>query len=442
MSQISCARAQGQTTPVSYYQQIKPILQKRCQGCHQPASQGGKLILTTYEAFRAGGDNGAGFVPGNPDQSVVMRYITGNPPAMPKGGKPLSASEVALFRRWIVEGAKNDTPLVKDPIRPDSPPVYKDPPVISALAYAPNGETLAVSGYRETLIHSADGSRILARLVGRSPRIESLAYSPDGKLLAAVGGSPAKFGEVQFWDTGDYSLKTAVEESYDVLYGAAFSPDGHALSFGAADRSVRVVSVPDGKRLMKFDNHSDWVFSTVWATDNKHLLSTGRDRAVKLIVAADGSFVDDINTHTSPYRMMARHPQRDQVLVAGEDGIPRLYQVFRTKPRTMNQEDHNLLQTYEKQAGQMNAVAFSPDGNRFVIAGESGEARVYETATGKRMASLKTGGVVYALAYHPKEPLVAAGGFDGKVRIYNTTTGALIRQFSAVPISPGMRTGR
>src|SRR5438067_12423602 len=91
---------------VSFYKQIRPILQRRCQGCHQPVAQGGKMILTTYEAFRAGGSNGPGFVPGKPESSIVMRNIVGNPPPMPKNQKPLTDAEVDLFRKWIEEGAK------------------------------------------------------------------------------------------------------------------------------------------------------------------------------------------------------------------------------------------------------------------------------------------------------------------------------------------------
>src|SRR5215470_11216449 len=83
-SLLTPAMGQGSSPEVSFFKQIKPILQKRCQGCHQPVSQGGKMILTTYEAFKAGGASGAGFVPGKPDNSVVMRFIVGNPPSMPK----------------------------------------------------------------------------------------------------------------------------------------------------------------------------------------------------------------------------------------------------------------------------------------------------------------------------------------------------------------------
>ena len=59
----------GQTPEqVSYYKQIRPILQQSCQGCHQPAEPNGGLVVTSYEAFQEGGMGGSSFIPGNPEE--------------------------------------------------------------------------------------------------------------------------------------------------------------------------------------------------------------------------------------------------------------------------------------------------------------------------------------------------------------------------------------
>ncbi|HIM10366.1 TPA: hypothetical protein EYM26_06125, partial [Candidatus Poribacteria bacterium] len=52
--------------PVSYYQDIRPILQRSCQGCHQPSQARGDLILTSYRDFRRGGSKGKAFIAGQP----------------------------------------------------------------------------------------------------------------------------------------------------------------------------------------------------------------------------------------------------------------------------------------------------------------------------------------------------------------------------------------
>jgi hypothetical protein len=53
----------------------------------------------------------------------------------------------------------------------------------------------------------------------------------------------------------------------DCLFGVSWSPDSQRLAFGGTDKSVHVIAASDGKELMKFDNHSDWVFRTAWLPD-------------------------------------------------------------------------------------------------------------------------------------------------------------------------------
>ena len=55
------------SAPVSYYRQVRPIFQERCQGCHQPAKRDGGFDITNLPAMRKGGDSDdPGMVPGAP----------------------------------------------------------------------------------------------------------------------------------------------------------------------------------------------------------------------------------------------------------------------------------------------------------------------------------------------------------------------------------------
>jgi roadblock/LC7 domain-containing protein len=428
--------APGAAKPVSFQKQVQPILARHCQGCHQPASRGGKLAVTSYALLKEGGAAGPAFHPGEPDKSPLVQFISGAEPKMPKGGPPLPAATVALIRRWVAEGAKDDTVAAKALFTAEHPPVYHLPPVITALAYSPDGKTLAVSGYHEVLLHHSDGSGLVGRLIGPSDRIESLVYSPDGKLLAAVGGVPARSGEIQFWDTATNRLVNSVTLSYDTFFGASFSPDGKLLAVGGADNTARLVSVPDGKQLVKLDNHTNWVFGTAFSKDGKHFVSASRDQSVKLTEVAAGSFVDDINRHLSPVRALARHPKEDQVLYGGDDGIPRLYTMFRTHVRTMNQEDYNLVRAFEKQLGPINSVALSPDGELAAVGSVSGEVKVYKVGDGSRAATLRGAkGPIFAIAFHPEGKQVAIGGLDGQARLFELPSGKLEKAFSPVPLA-------
>ncbi len=426
------------TAQVSYHEQIVPILKRSCQGCHHPGDANGDLIVTTYAELKRGGMAGEALIPGKPDESLIIKLISGDEPAMPQNQEPLSTEEVTLFRQWILEGANDDTPAETDALDEGNYPVYTVPPVISAMAYSPDGSTLAVSGFREVLLYDTETFEISARLVGKSHRIESLTYTIDGKILGIAGGSPAQFGEVQLWDTGTNTLIKAMRSSYDTIYGLSFSPDGSRVAFGCADQTVRVLSVEDETELIKFDNHSDWVFGTIFSTDGSHFVSCGRDTALKLVEVETGSFVDDINSSNKGYgeiNTLARHPAADQVLSGGEDRIPRLYKIFREIRRDVGNTDFNLIKAYEAQSGSIEAVAFSGDGKSFAVGNAAGEVRVYDVETGTRLSTMSGDTVgVFAVTFHPDGTKVAAGGFDGKIRIFDAATGKLVKAFIAVPI--------
>src|SRR5207247_4280254 len=59
--------------PVSYYQQVRPIFQAHCQGCHQPAKARGEFVMTAFDKLLAGGESGQNaVVPHHPDQSKLV----------------------------------------------------------------------------------------------------------------------------------------------------------------------------------------------------------------------------------------------------------------------------------------------------------------------------------------------------------------------------------
>src|SRR4029450_11656309 len=109
-----------------YQQSVRPILDKHCTGCHQPASKQSDLDLTTYTGFQTGGRRGAAFVAGSPEQSLVMQFITGGvKPSMPLGQAPLAANEISIIRDWISSGARDDSP---SETVSNEPGLYHQPP--------------------------------------------------------------------------------------------------------------------------------------------------------------------------------------------------------------------------------------------------------------------------------------------------------------------------
>ncbi len=428
--------AKASTPAVSYYKEIRTVVTQQCAGCHQPSVKQGDLTLTTYEGLMTGGAKGKVVNPGQPEESLLIQYLTGGQkPQMPFGQPPLSADQIDLFRRWIREGAKDDTPAeARSIVVPGKPIEYHAAPVVTALAYSPDGSLLAVSGYREILLHKGDGSALVARLPGISEKITSLAFSPDGKMLAAVGGTPATLGEVELWDVAQQKLLKSIPMTSDTLFGASFSPDGTKLSFGGTDNEIHVIDVASGKELLGVKQHDGWVFGTTFSMDGTQLISVGRDGACKLTNLQDGVFIENINQIKGELVAIQREPKHDNVLVGGEEGVPRLYMIHRPKALVIG-DTTTLIREYDKQDGAVVAVAFSPDGSEIAVGGSTNVVQVYKTDTGDHVATFEGHkGGIYTLAFAPDGEHLAASGFDGTVRIYDVKSGQLSKAFVPVPI--------
>lgn len=478
---LSAADEPAVAGKVSYHKQIRPILQVHCQGCHQPAKPSGRYIMTDFAKLTGMGESEEpAIVPGKPDESYLVTLITpeNGEASMPKGKKPLSKVEIDLIRSWISQGATNDTPpSTRKPVNKENPPVYSLPPVITSLDFSPDGELLAVAGFHEVLLHKADGSGLVDRLIGLSERIESVRFSPDGNRLAVTGGQPGRVGEVQVWDVAKRELKLSHSVTYDTVYGACWSPDGRLISFGCSDNTVRAINSETGEQVLYQGAHSDWVRDTAFTADGSHVLSVARDMTVKLTEVATNRFIDNVTSITPKalkggVNAVVRHPERDEIVVGGADGVPKIYRVFRITARKIG-DDSNLIKRLSPMTGRVFGVAVSSNAKRIAAvssldgrgelvvysyefdttlpndlkaisakrvrdrsAQEQQKLDAYRTNGIKQIAQVKTDTAsLYAVAFHPGNTLVAAAGSDGQIRLIETETGKTAKQFAAAPVT-------
>ncbi len=249
--------------------------------------------------------------------------------------------------------------------------------------------------------------------------------------------------------------------TFDTVYGVSWSHDGNKLAFGASDNTVRAIESATGKQILFQGAHSDWVLGTVFSKDSTYLVSISRDRSMKLTEVATQRFIDNVTSITpgalkGGLLSVARNPKKsnvkvkntaagtdqtekfyDELIIGGDDGVPRLYKMHRTTKRVIG-DDANKVREYEKMLGLIYALAFSADGSLFA-AGSSldgqGELRVYQTADGKVVSKLTGIGPIYSVSFRPDGQQVASAGFDGVVRISDAKTGKVVKEFTPVPLA-------
>jgi hypothetical protein len=306
--------------PVLYDKDIEPILVKKCLVCHGGQVKEGKFDLTSYDTMMKGGKRMKPLVAGKAHESLLYKVSgrTEKPFMPPKGEVPLTPEELALLKLWIDQGAKAPTtirvrppaivtvpsPLV-NPVRavavnpdkslvvasrgnqihvfdkdgnhvrnltqpglitPDKKPVdAAHVSLVEAVAFSPDGKTLASGGYQEVILWDATTGNIAHKVGGFTDRVVALAFSPDGKLLATGGGPPTEDGEIKIIeaDTGKVALDIKNCHS-DTVFGVSFSPDGTKLATAGGDKYVKVWEMPGGKFLKSFEGHTPHVLDVGW----------------------------------------------------------------------------------------------------------------------------------------------------------------------------------
>jgi len=102
----------GELTPAQtefFENKIRPVLADNCYKCHSTTAEKlrGGLLLDTREGVLRGGDTGPAIVPGNPDQSLLIKAVRYTDPdlEMPPKGKKLGAQQIANLEAWVKMGA-------------------------------------------------------------------------------------------------------------------------------------------------------------------------------------------------------------------------------------------------------------------------------------------------------------------------------------------------
>ena len=266
------------------------------------------------------------------------------------------------------------------------------------------------AGARDELAASASQAQWRRVLAGHEDLLWSAAYSPDGSRIVTASAD----NTARVWDAASGKEVVALRGHEGPVRSATYSPDGLRIVTASSDKTARVWDAASGREILALRGHEGVVSSAAYSPDGLRIVTASWDKTARVWDAASGKEIVALRGHEGWVRSAAYSPDGSRIVTASEDKTARVWDAASGKEIV-------ALRGHEDRVW---SVAYSPDGSRIVTASWDKTARVWDAASGKEIVALRGHeGVVYSAAYSPDGSRIVTASEDKTARLWDATSG-------------------
>jgi formylglycine-generating enzyme required for sulfatase activity/Tol biopolymer transport system component len=210
---------------------------------------------------------------------------------------------------------------------------------------------------------------------------------------------------------------SSLEEHTDWVRSVAFSSDNKQIVTAGFDGTARIWDATSGKMLILLEGHKGNVNSAAFNRDGRRIVTAGSDGTAKVWESESGRVLVSLEGHTGGVNTATFNPAGTRIVTAGMDRSVRVW----------DGESGRLLISFEAHRGSVNSAVFSPDGRQIATAGLDGIAKLWDADTGRSLISFEGhNGSVNSALFSPDGKRIITASSDNTAKVWDCTSGRLI----------------
>jgi membrane-associated protease RseP (regulator of RpoE activity) len=248
------------------------------------------------------------------------------------------------------------------------------------------GPIIAVAKSDQSIQLWDQSPRKIKTLEGYTGEVNSIAFGPYGQIIVAASSDQT----VHMWDAREETIGQEIrrlEGHTGEVNSVAFSPDGQTIVTASADQTIRVWDATTGQEIRRLEGHTGEVNSVVFSPSGQTILTASSDQTARVWDAVTGQEIRRLEGHTGEVNSVVFSPPQPEEIIPTIFGLNNHIIVTASSDRTVRVWDAATGQEIRRldNTGEVNSVAFFPDGDAFVTAGSDNIIRLWDTISGQKI---------------------------------------------------------
>jgi Caspase domain/WD domain, G-beta repeat len=239
---------------------------------------------------------------------------------------------------------------------------------------SPDGRTVAVVTDGVAALYDLGTRRALGDLSGQKGAVLAVAFTPDGKLIA----TGSRDGSMTLWTVDKRAVKQTQQAHAGGVRSLAVKPDGALIATGGADRVVKIWDAKKGKVVGDIGGLDGEVSYVQFAPDGK-----------RLFAGTTGGTLAGIDLATRKVTATIHSPAKTLDMAVNSSGVA-AFGGSDGKIAVVEFASGSEIKTMPAHSGAVRFLAFGGKAQRLISSGDDGAVRLWDTASGERLAEVIT----------------------------------------------------